>query len=287
MRQRQSDEKVSRGIFRSDWIYTLKMIIELSSQSFQTVSPLFAGIEHNIALVHAVIDGSSRGRIFADDAASPTCALIAMEGAFLYLGGAPASEDDAQALFACIFTDLLSNAQEKELVLFAYNDLGRAQMEPLLAERGAITIYRKIFAFNPQKFASLVSWRAHIPMGMQLRMIDAEIAGLYPQFQPLIDPSTRRLGVCLIENGRILSHCTSVAVGGGEAEVDIFTEEDCRGRGLAAITAVAFIEECQKRGLTPAWACWPYREGSYKLAKKLGFEECPDAPAFYWTEGMG
>jgi hypothetical protein len=69
--------------------------------------------------------------------------------------------------------------------------------------------------------------------------------------------------------------------------VDIFTEEACRGRGLAAITACAFIEECLTRGLTPAWACWPYREGSYKLAKKLGFEERPDAPAFFWTEEMG
>lgn len=262
------------------------MIIELSPQFYHIAIPLFAGIEHNAALVHAVIDGSSRGRIFADDAASPTCALIAMEGAFSYLGGAPASEDDAQALVERIFADLLPNALEKELVLFAFSSLGRDRLEPLLARRGAITIYRKIFAFSPRKFAAEAGWRAQVPVGMQLRRIDAEISGQYPQFQPLVDPSTHRFGVCLIANGRVLRHCSAVAVGCGEAEVDIFTEEDCRGRGLAAITASAFIEECQKRGLTPAWACWPYREGSYKLAKKLGFEERPDAPAFYWTEGM-
>lgn len=263
------------------------MIIELSPQSYPIVTHLFAGIEHNAALVHAVIDGSSPGRIFADDSASPSCALIAMEGAFSYLGGTPVSEEDAQALVEYIFTDLLPNAQEKELVLFAFNSLARVRLEPLLAKRGVITIYRKIFAFNPQKFAALSGWRTQIHTGAALRLIDSEIASQYPQFQPLVDPSTRRFGVCLIENGRILSHCSAVAVGGGEAEVDIFTEEDCRGRGLAAITAAAFIEECQKRGLTPAWACWPYREDSYKLAKKLGFEERPDAPAFYWAEGMG
>lgn len=262
------------------------MIIELSPQSYHIAVPLFAGIEHNAALVHAVIDGSSRGRIFADDAASPTCALIAMEGAFMYLGGAPASEDDAQSLVDRIFTDLLTHDPEKELVLFAFSSLGRARLEPLLYRRGAITISRKIFAFNPQKFATLAGWHALIPAGMQLRSIDPEIAGQYPQFQPITAPSTHRFGVCLMDNGRVISHCSAVAVGGGEAEVDIFTEEDCRGRGLAAITASAFIEECQQRGLAPAWACWPYREGSYKLAKKLGFEERPDAPAFYWTEGM-
>lgn len=263
------------------------MIIELPPQSFHIVTSLFAGIEHNAALVHAVIDGSSPGRIFADNPTSPTCALIVMEGAFTYLGGAPASKDDARALIEGIFTDLLANAAEKELVLFAFHNTGRARLEPLLAERGAITINRKIFAFNPQKFAALTGGRAQIPAGTQLRLIDAEIAGLYPQFNPLVDPSTCRFGVCLIENDSVLSHCSAVAVGGGEAEVDNFTKEDCRGRGLAAITATAFIEECQKRGLAPAWACWPYRAGSYKLAKKLGFEERPDAPAFYWTEGMG
>ena len=263
------------------------MIIELSPQSFPVVAPLFAGIYHNAALVHAVIEGSSRGRIFADDSANPSCALVAMEGVFMYLGGIPASEADAQSLVERVFADLLPDAAEKELVLFAFHDEGRARLEPLLVKRGAITIQRKIFAFNPREFAALADWQAQIPAGVELRSIDAEIAAQHPEFLPLVDPNTRRFGVCLMEGGRVLSFCTAVAVGGGEAEVDIFTDEASRGRGLAALTACAFIEECLKRGLHPAWACWPYREGSYKLAKKLGFEERPDAPAFYWEQGMG
>lgn len=263
------------------------MITKLSPQSYSVVAPLFAGICHNTALVHAVIDGSSRGRIFADASANPSCALVAMEGAYTYLGGIPASDKDAQSLVDCIFADLLPNAEEKELVLFAFQEEGRARLEPLLAKRGAITIQRKIFDFNPSKFSALAGWKAQIPTGSKLRAIDSEIAADHPEFLPLIDPNTRRFGVCLMENDQILSYCTAVAVGGGEAEVDIFTVEASRGRGLAGLTACAFIEECIARGLRPAWACWPYREGSYKLAIKLGFEQRPDAPAFYWTEGMG
>jgi RimJ/RimL family protein N-acetyltransferase len=40
------------------------------------------------------------------------------------------------------------------------------------------------------------------------------------------------------------------------------------------------------RYLEPHWACWPEREASIALAKKLGFEEAQDVPAYYWREDL-
>jgi RimJ/RimL family protein N-acetyltransferase len=80
--------------------------------------------------------------------------------------------------------------------------------------------------------------------------------------------------------------CSSVCVGGIEAEIDIFTDEKYRQQGLATIAACAFIEESLSRNLTPNWACWPEREASVALAKKLGFVEQLDAPAHLWAEDL-
>jgi RimJ/RimL family protein N-acetyltransferase len=92
--------------------------------------------------------------------------------------------------------------------------------------------------------------------------------------------------MCLLDGERLASECSAVFVGAGEAEIDILTAEAYRGRGLARLTACAFIDECLRRGLRPDWSCWPERAASWKLALKLGFDELPDVPALLWVEGL-
>ena len=116
--------------------------------------------------------------------------------------------------------------------------------------------------------------------------IDAALAERYPAYKSLVESQSKRFGVCLLRGSEIVSACTTVSVGGGQAEVDIHTEEVCRGRGYGYLTACAFIEQCLVRGLMPSWACWPYREASQALAGKLGFEARPDVLAHYWAETM-
>ena len=116
--------------------------------------------------------------------------------------------------------------------------------------------------------------------------IDVALAERYPAYEPSVEAQSKRFGVCLLQRDDIVSACTAVSVGGGQAEVDIHTEEAYRRRGYGYLTACAFIEQCLARGLTPGWACWPYRIASQALAEKLGFEVRPDVPAHYWAETM-
>ncbi len=258
----------------------------LRQVEYRTVAPLFAGIDHNAALVHAVIEGSSPGRVYRSGADQPACALVIMDGAFSYLGGETVNADECKALVGLLFDDLLPASAEKELVLFVFAEQSRQMLAPYMQERGVITIQRKVFSFDPERFALRSGWRTQIPQGMTLRAVDAELAQKRPDLVPRFEPESRRFGFCLLEEDKVVSLCSAVAVGGGEAEIDIFTCEEYRGRGLATLTASAFIEACIECGLTPAWSCWPYRAGSYALAKKLGFDERPDVPAFYWAEAM-
>ena len=130
-------------------------------------------------------------------------------------------------------------------------------------------------------------WKSRLPEGFIVRAIDAQLAEHYPIYREIVNPASKRLGVCLMHGEDIVCECSAIFVGRGEAEIDIHTRQAYQGRGYATLTASAFIETCLARGLKPNWSCWPERPASVALAKKLGFEELPDVPAHLWAEDMG
>lgn len=71
------------------------------------------------------------------------------------------------------------------------------------------------------------------------------------------------------EDGRIISVCTSFCVHEGGAEIEVDTDPEFQGRGLARMVAAAFIAECLRRGLRPLWDA--SNPQSARVAEKLGF----------------
>jgi len=260
-------------------------MIELDASEFHKVTPIFRGIDHNIAVVHSVIEGNNPGRVFADNPLAPTSAFLFPEGTFLYVGGNENDSAFGQSLKNLIFDDILPHAAEKELILFSFSDAWRNRLDALLREKSVIRIHRKVFTFSPERFSVHKQWRDRIPDGFCMRQIDEQLAERQPAYRPIVS-SSKKFGFCLLREDQVVSDCVSIFVGKGEAEIDIHTHEKYRGRGLATLTASAFIEACLSRELRPNWACWPERRASWALAKKLGFEEKPDVPAHYWAENM-
>ena len=260
-------------------------MIELQANEFYTVIPLFEHINHNAALVYAVLERNSPGRVFADRRDTPSSAFLFLQDAFYYVGGSAANEAFSRELVTLLFDDLLSHATDKELVLFAFSEAWQAKLAALLGPHRAILIQRKIFAFNADKFKSSAAWREPVPPNLRLVPINAQLAQAHPHLKPLVGPTSKRFGVCLIDGDEILSTCQAVCVGRGEVEIDIHTPEKHRRKGYATLTACAFIQESLDRGLTPNWSCWPERNASCTLARKLGFEDRPSVFAHYWAEG--
>lgn len=258
---------------------------ELSPSQFSTAEPLFRDIPHSAAIVYAVLEQNSPGRVYVDKLPGPNLALLYAAGAFFYLAGDEKSSA-LSAIAPLIFDEILPQMAEKEVVLFTFSETMQKTLT-FLGERGMIQIRRKIFRFDERRFAPYRDWRKRIPEGYRMADIDLPLAEQFPEFAPVVDPGSKRFGVCLLdETGKFASSCTAIFVGRGEAEVDIHTEEQDRGRGFATLTASAFIETCLLRKLCPSWACWPERQASGALARKLGFQELPDVPVFYWAEGM-
>ncbi|HSL43891.1 MAG TPA: GNAT family N-acetyltransferase [Anaerolineales bacterium] len=259
---------------------------QMSAHEFGKVIPLFHHIDHSIAIVYSVLERNSPGRVFVDDLSHPCSVFLFPEGTYFYVAGNEKDESFCQSLSHLLFDEILPNASEKEMVLFAFSSAWRDRLDTLLMEKRVIRIHRKVFDFSAEKFAAYCKKRVDIPEGMYLRLIDAELAERNSQSWSMIDPASRRFGYCLMNGEDVVSECSSIYVGGGEAEIDIHTAEEYRGRGYAQVVASAFIQACQQKGLKPNWACWPERQASIALAKKLGFEEKADVPVHLWVEGM-
>jgi RimJ/RimL family protein N-acetyltransferase len=149
-----------------------------------------------------------------------------------------------------------------------------------------IRIHRKVFDFNYEKYLLYREKQISIPDGLSMQPIDQALVERYPNYRSIADPATKRFGFCLMKGDEVVSECSSIYVGGGEAEIDIHTDERYQGKGYAQLTARAFIDACLGKGLKPNWACWPERQASWVLAGKLGFDEKPDVPAHLWAEGI-
>ena len=240
----------------------------LNKSDFNKILPLAKGETHNKAIIHAIIEGNLDGQIFADDPQNPAAAYISWE--FSFLLGKERDISFSESLCDMIFSHIIANSKEPELILFMDKD-SWPHLVTLLEERGCITIKRKMFSFRPGKFAEFKIGMPVLPNDFSVSAKDIRPNG----FEYSVTDGTRTI-----------STCKSVAVGAGETEIDIFTDENYRNRGFAAKAAAAFIDHCIKNGITPVWSCWPEKINSISLAKKLGFDEAEDVPVVFWAQDM-
>ena len=187
---------------------------ELSAAEYHIVDPIFREIEHSVAIVYAVIEGNSPGRVFVDDLPAPRSAFLFPEGTFFYVAG---DENDAgfcQSFSNLLFAEILPNAVEKEMVLFSFTDAWKQRLDSLLAGKGVMRIQRKVFDFNLAKFLARRQELAGLPAGLFIRPIDQDLVDRYPVYRSLVDPASRRFGYCLMNGDEIVSECQLDLCGG-------------------------------------------------------------------------
>ncbi|MGY4794684.1 GNAT family N-acetyltransferase [Lysinibacillus fusiformis] len=78
-------------------------------------------------------------------------------------------------------------------------------------------------------------------------------------------------GFCLVHKEQIISEAVSIFKSNEYAEIDIMTDSNFRGQGLASSIAETFIDHCLANQLTPCWDCDISNTASIHLGTKLGF----------------
>jgi GNAT superfamily N-acetyltransferase len=253
-------------------------MIELQAEDFRAVVPLYRADGMCFPLISAVLQNSQRGQVFVDRAHEPRAAFVVTNFGFLRLLGATTD----LAFNAALARLLASGTQIKPnyVLWYAPPDDWQRRLESVASgnvrrrERVRFEWRAAETAYGPET----VVW----PAGFELRPLAADLIPKTEKFGVQIDARfwssaadllEHGVGVCLVKDGEVVSLCYAAAVADGLAEVDVHTQEEFRGRGLARLVTQQFIKECLRRGLQPTWDCFEYNLGSMRLAQSLGFAE--------------
>ena len=79
------------------------------------------------------------------------------------------------------------------------------------------------------------------------------------------------IGFCVKDREKIISEGVSIFKSEEYAEIDIITDLQYRGKGLASIVAEQFIDYCLSKNIEPRWDCDIENVASITLGSKLGF----------------
>lgn len=269
-------------------------MIELSQSDFLLAQALFESSSYG-ALAAGTLEGSHPGQVFVDRKTSPQLGLVCTRVGYYFLAGGASPSTAGQ--LAKLFTEgliprQLEASQNPEFLLFYHPDDWAKPLVEHLSERKPLVIHKTRHTFPSGAQNRLEGWRARLPTGITAHPIREQLLADHPE---LAEAATlffgssaaflqRSFGICLLDGGSLASVCRAVFVGKGEAEIDVYTAEPYRGRGLAFLAASAFIEASIQRGLHPVWGCWPENLPSLALAHRLGFLPAPDQPACLWVE---
>ena len=78
-------------------------------------------------------------------------------------------------------------------------------------------------------------------------------------------------GFYAVDNGKVCAESEGAFMSGGYAEMGIYTFEEYRNRGFAYALCLRTIQELEKMGIKPIWACDKANVESDRLAQRLGY----------------
>ena len=269
-------------------------IYELPADHFDVTAPLFAEAWFDEPYMDAVLKGRHPGRIFVDDPAAPSAALMCRTYEY-YVAGAVASP----------LRQFIKDAPSEPAVfqkLYGYAPLGDAWETVILEDYAGALIRIPRHNFRWQG-APLMDWRAKLPQGAQIVRIDRALAERIDRewretIGLLWDGYDNYLqhgyGFCLMIGDAIGSMASGDGVSDSLVNIGVHTGENFRRQGLAKLVCSAFIEYTLKTGRAPTWDTDGMNERSRALASSLGFVEgrmfcqlsTPDYKPIQLSEGL-
>ena len=266
------------------------MMIELPKDEYSRVQPLFARMEHHLA-VQAILSGQTPATVLVDDPVHPHTSLI-WNNYRCYLAGASNDHEVSAALQPLVSEVIAPRALAAGApVLVFYFDPGEWQdrIAALLPHKRVIPALRQYYTLRSHPR----DWRTLLPAGYTLRAVDATLLGdagwrnldrlegeMCSERPSVTDFLAHSFGVCLTHDDEIAGWCLSEYNRKDRCEVGIETIEVHQRRGLATVMTLALCERAFANGIVQiGWDCWARNIASAATARKAGFELLCDYPA--------
>ncbi|MHA2140162.1 MAG: GNAT family N-acetyltransferase [Candidatus Thorarchaeota archaeon] len=251
--------------------------------NFENARTLFKGFDYQV-VVRAVIEGSSPGKIWVNDATQPSSGFMATtEGWFL--AGDPSNDGFNQGLKDLVHDMILKRTfyspMNTEFLNYLFfhidSDNWKTEFPNIFSIRPPLPTHRIHFTCT----RVILDWQNGIPEGYRLLQVDSTFDADSLEFpddieervkHQLKDQMARGFGKCLVHGSKVVVWIHSDCASGEDCEIGIITTEEYRLKGLGALTAAATVDHCLSIGFSNiGWHCEDHNYGSIGVAEKVGF----------------
>lgn len=261
-------------------------LYEYSTDEFSGVMPLYRKSEYQIPMIESVIEGKLKGRIFADKKVNPETIAIITNFNWIYVIGNQESEIFKNQFCNFIINDLTSKSEH--FAWFGLSEYWQHKLAEVFGEN-VKSFPRVKYVLDKEKYRMKNSC-ANLPEGYRIQQIDSNLVdkvsvffdGIKMFWETNENFLKNSFGFCILHENDVVSACQALAITEDICEIDVFTKDGFRGKGLAYFIGLAFIEHCLKQGLEPYWETVRANRSSCRLAEKLGFIEIKEYLLYAW-----
>lgn len=231
----------------------------------------------------AVIEGTSAGRVFADDRLAPSTGLIWLgnNDGFIFIGDEN-NENFNGALNAFIdrvikteaikvqleWFEAMGNYDEWNKTLkraFACQELGSWKQRVYKLKPGS---YSDDFDDSAEEGYEMIRIKKEHFVGVKNEFLQEKISLYWPAPETFLKEG---IGYASIYEDEIVSVCFSGFVAGNVHGIDIETLKPHQGKRLAQSLARKFVQECLQKDIIAYWDCMKMNKPSIAVAERLGF----------------
>lgn len=227
--------------------------------------------EHLAFVLDAIVAGNTPARVWADDLSTPRTAMVWDGAHCLYLAGVV----DRPRVWREVFEREIASTGPGYLKAYVTEEVARTLFAS--PERRDRVLYQATGPATP-------GWAERVPAGFRVSAIDDRFAALraLTNFDAVVaeiescwrsvdDFRRSGFGFAAHDAETIASWCTAEYVSERRCGTGVETVAAYRGRGLATLTASAFLDHCFARGSTAYWDAWSDNLPSIAVAEKVGF----------------
>jgi RimJ/RimL family protein N-acetyltransferase len=275
----------------------------LDPHLYPRIEPLLRAVPINTLFARAVVERHVPGAVYVDDEAAPGTVYVAHPYGMSLLFGR-ADNDAFNARLLPYLTGEVPRRGDEWLQVYPDPWQGKlaallgerlvsaaeapAKADPVaLAERPAVLQDVRVnFGFDRRAYGELRQ-SLQLPAGCAVTT-DAE--WIYRNMEGSVVPrafwdsaeafEARGAATGLLCDGALASVAFASFVFDDCLELGIETLPAFRGRGFAIHACAALIDLCLRSGLEPVWSCRMSNLGSYRLARRLGFEHTLSIPYY-------
>lgn len=269
------------------------MIHKLIEKEYKKVHSLFKG-SHLHLVIDAVVEGNSPGLIWVDDVTSPKTAFMWDKAYCYHLAGSADNGKFNTALKEFINQKIVPEAIAHNRFIFKVyysSEDWEREIEVMFMHTSLKKRERVLYNFEKLR---IPDWKDRIPPGLCIKPIDekllkktnlenvTDVVNEIESCWNSVDGFLRNgFGFCLVDDQAIACWCTAEYVSGNKCGIGIETVKLYRGRGLATLTACAFVDYCISNDILPHWDSWKDNLPSIAVAERVGFKKTLEYTVYF------